>query len=164
MPFYLDVGEVAHIEQMTKLMPPAGTLGLITKYSMEILQQVRTDEKAPLGISSCICVRDIKCSIRSRQAGSELRPAPAGSVHLKRAAFSRRKLGVATGCAEQPVLVADESGRGGAVAFPHPFGLVANASTSWNIELHAIRANGLIARTQALQCACMRADVGSRHC
>ena len=44
-PFSLDVGEVAHIKQTTKLLPPAGTLGLITKYSIEILRQVCIDAR-----------------------------------------------------------------------------------------------------------------------
>ena len=39
-PFSLDVGEVAHIKQSLKIPPPARSAGLITKYSVELLQQV----------------------------------------------------------------------------------------------------------------------------
>ena len=71
----------------------------------------------------------------------------------------------APGCSQAPLISADEAGRGGAISFPHPFGLAANDSTLWEILLHAIRVDELsVPRSHALQCACMRADVGSRHC
>lgn len=39
-PVTLDAGEVVQIQQRLQLPPPRGSLGLITKYRIEILRQV----------------------------------------------------------------------------------------------------------------------------
>ena len=50
------------------------------------------------------------------------------------------------------------------VRFPHPFGLLPNASDAWTAEVHLVRTEGLAAPAeQAQQCVCMREDIGSVH-
>ncbi|KAL1526550.1 hypothetical protein AB1Y20_015258 [Prymnesium parvum] len=141
-PILMDVGEVAHIKQTLTLLEPAGALGLITKYRVDVLHQAK----------------------------DELRAVPAHALHLRRASFSRTMrssgdVGRATSCAEHPIIMADEMSRGKTVAFPHPFGILVNKSTSWDVLFHAIRTEDLRdSKVMAVQCACMRVDVGSPHC
>lgn len=114
-------------------------------------------------------------TVMPSQESSELRPALASSIHLKRAAFSRygypkpwtgkSGVGGAGSCIEPILLISDEASRGNSVAFPHPFGITANESTSWHVLFHAINIEGLrVPHSAALQCTCMRDDIGSQQC
>jgi hypothetical protein len=137
-------GEVAHLTQQRISLPrPTTALGLITKYSVDMLEQTST----------------------------ELRPALRSSLHLKQAAFFQRinVTGQSTSSPSQecvqPLMVAAEGGRGLQVIFPHPFGILSDRTDSWEAELHVVRMDDLrVDGWQAMQCACMRPDVGSRHC
>ena len=136
----LHAGEVGHLVQGVKLQRPEGAIG-VSHYAVELMQQ----------------------------DASELRPARDGAVHLKRLALqpgasaldgSRRGR-----CSPPPLIVVGEGTRRTQVRFPHPFGLLPNASDAWTAEVHLVRTEGLAAPAeQAQQCVCMREDIGSVHC
>ena len=137
----LQQGEVSQIIQSVKLTRPEGAVGVV-HYAVELMQQ----------------------------AASEVRPVRDDSIYLKRLAFrpSNAPLGsraISTCPSMEPPIVAGAGLRHTEVRFPHPYGVLPNASDTWMAELHLVRTEGLAGSAEhARQCVCMREEIGSIHC
>lgn len=133
----LQIGEVVHLLQAVRLPRPEGARAIV-HFSVDLMQQT----------------------------ASELHPAPAQAVYLKRLALHAPD-GAATECAAHgpAIVVAGERSERMEMHFAEPYGLVPNASDVWRADLHLIRTEGIkVPIEHAQQCACMREDIGSTHC
>lgn len=136
----LHPGEVSHLVQSVKLPRPEGAVG-VAHYAVQLMQQT----------------------------ASEVRPARADTVYIKRLTLEPSSAPLGTrahaSCTTQPPILASAGRQLTEVRLPHPHGIMPTESDVWMAEVHLVRTEGLAGSAEsAEQCACMREDIGSVHC